>query len=327
MKGFVDEVAILCGGREIARHPRHYGEGVFVADPLHYLLPTTAASSRPATPAGASRTEADVTSRPCPRGRTGTSHVDKPGLPFQGVGIGRETYGPPRRQVASAVRPEQSAQTYPAFRRAVGQDGEPRVLVLIKGPASSAILRRRVPGHRLTVRPSSFGDGFSVPVVVLLRLDAGTNIFGRHQPHLVALRGQSPSHMVSAAAHLLRDDTSRCLGAECHHGVASHAAAEQTLPAASRPTRLQLFLPRSIPIIASCIDPLPSHQVAAAAYQLPHGEGRAIHKGGRAWMRFDSTGDAVGMWMRIWVLVHGGCGLRETDRVGFSAQILRRSVH
>ena len=23
--------------REIARHPRHYGEGVFVADPLHYL--------------------------------------------------------------------------------------------------------------------------------------------------------------------------------------------------------------------------------------------------------------------------------------------------
>ena len=37
MKGFVDEVAILCGGREIARHPRHYGEGVFVSDPLHYL--------------------------------------------------------------------------------------------------------------------------------------------------------------------------------------------------------------------------------------------------------------------------------------------------
>jgi len=155
--------------------------------------------------------------------------VDKPGSPFQGVGIGRETYGPPRRQVASAVRPEQSAQTYPAFRRAVGQDGEPRVLVLIKGPASSAILRRRVPGHRLTVRPPSFGDGFSVPVVVLLRLDAGTNIFERHQPHLVARRGQRPSHMVSAAARLHRDDTRRCLGAECHHGVASHAAAEQNL--------------------------------------------------------------------------------------------------
>ena len=37
VKGFVAEVVILCRGREIARHPRCYGEGVFVADPLHYL--------------------------------------------------------------------------------------------------------------------------------------------------------------------------------------------------------------------------------------------------------------------------------------------------
>ena len=37
VKGFVDEVVILCGGEEIARHPRCYGEGVFVANPLHYL--------------------------------------------------------------------------------------------------------------------------------------------------------------------------------------------------------------------------------------------------------------------------------------------------
>jgi transposase len=37
VKGFVDAVVILCGGKEIARHPRSYGEGVFVADPLHYL--------------------------------------------------------------------------------------------------------------------------------------------------------------------------------------------------------------------------------------------------------------------------------------------------
>lgn len=37
LKGFVDEVVILCGGKEIARHQRCYGEGVFVADPLHYL--------------------------------------------------------------------------------------------------------------------------------------------------------------------------------------------------------------------------------------------------------------------------------------------------
>jgi len=37
VKGFVDEVVILCGSKEIARHQRCYGEGVFVADPLHYL--------------------------------------------------------------------------------------------------------------------------------------------------------------------------------------------------------------------------------------------------------------------------------------------------
>ena len=37
VKGFVDEVVILCGGEVIARHPRCYGEGVFVANPLHYL--------------------------------------------------------------------------------------------------------------------------------------------------------------------------------------------------------------------------------------------------------------------------------------------------
>jgi transposase len=37
VKGFVDEVVILCGGQIIARHPRSYAEGAFVADPLHYL--------------------------------------------------------------------------------------------------------------------------------------------------------------------------------------------------------------------------------------------------------------------------------------------------
>jgi len=37
VKGLVDEVVILCGGKEIARHPRCYGAGVFVSNPLHYL--------------------------------------------------------------------------------------------------------------------------------------------------------------------------------------------------------------------------------------------------------------------------------------------------
>jgi transposase len=38
VKGFVDEVVILCGGEEIARHGRSYATGAFVFDPLHYLM-------------------------------------------------------------------------------------------------------------------------------------------------------------------------------------------------------------------------------------------------------------------------------------------------
>lgn len=37
VKGFVDAVVILCASVEIARHPRSYGSGLFVFDPLHYL--------------------------------------------------------------------------------------------------------------------------------------------------------------------------------------------------------------------------------------------------------------------------------------------------
>jgi transposase len=38
VKGFVDEVVILCAGEEIARHCRSYAKGAFVFDPLHYLM-------------------------------------------------------------------------------------------------------------------------------------------------------------------------------------------------------------------------------------------------------------------------------------------------
>jgi hypothetical protein len=37
VKGFVDQVVILCGGAVVARHKRAYGAGEFVADPLHCL--------------------------------------------------------------------------------------------------------------------------------------------------------------------------------------------------------------------------------------------------------------------------------------------------
>lgn len=37
VKGFVDQVVILAGCEEIARHPRSYERGAFVFNPLHYL--------------------------------------------------------------------------------------------------------------------------------------------------------------------------------------------------------------------------------------------------------------------------------------------------
>ena len=42
-----------------------------------------------------------------------------------------------------------------SFGCAVGQDGDPRAPFLIKGTASSAILRHRLAERRSTVRPSS----------------------------------------------------------------------------------------------------------------------------------------------------------------------------
>lgn len=47
VKGLVDQVVILCGGEEIARHQRSYGSGTFVFDPPHYL----ASRSRSGAPA------------------------------------------------------------------------------------------------------------------------------------------------------------------------------------------------------------------------------------------------------------------------------------
>ena len=37
VKGFVDQIVIICNGQEIARHKRSYERGSFVCDPLHYL--------------------------------------------------------------------------------------------------------------------------------------------------------------------------------------------------------------------------------------------------------------------------------------------------
>jgi len=37
VKGFVDQVVIICDGKEIARHKRAYERGSFICDPLHSI--------------------------------------------------------------------------------------------------------------------------------------------------------------------------------------------------------------------------------------------------------------------------------------------------
>jgi hypothetical protein len=37
IKGYVDRVSIICGGEQIAVHPRSYAREDIIANPLHYL--------------------------------------------------------------------------------------------------------------------------------------------------------------------------------------------------------------------------------------------------------------------------------------------------
>ena len=55
------------------------------------------------------------------------------------------------------------------------------------------------------------GDPLRVTIVVLLRFDVGPDIFGRHQPHVVAVAGEDAAKMMSATARFHSDNASRQL--------------------------------------------------------------------------------------------------------------------
>jgi tripartite-type tricarboxylate transporter receptor subunit TctC len=57
---------------------------------------------------------------------------------------------------SSTIQSDQSTPTYPVSGHRPGQDGDPRVPVLITTTASSATSCNRFPEHRSTVRPSRF---------------------------------------------------------------------------------------------------------------------------------------------------------------------------
>ncbi len=117
-------------------------------------------------------------------------------------------------------------------------------------------------------------DALGVAVVVLLRLDVRPHIFGRHQPNRVSLPRQQPAEMVRAAARLHRDHAMRQPGRDTRDRLAPHPASKHDRPFASRPTRLQLVLPRSIPSTRSA-----SSSSVLSSDPTPDcagGEGRAI---------------------------------------------------
>ena len=54
-------------------------------------------------------------------------------------------------------------------------------------------------------------DPLGVAIVVLLRLDVGSDIFRRHQPDVVAVAGEDTAKVMGAAARLHPDNTGRQL--------------------------------------------------------------------------------------------------------------------
>ena len=65
-----------------------------------------------------------------------------------------------------------------------------------------------------------FRDPLGVAIVVLLRLDIGPDIFGRHQPQVVVVSGKHAAEMVSSAASLHRHDARRKLRRQHEQGLA-----------------------------------------------------------------------------------------------------------
>src|SRR5271154_6907309 len=90
-------------------------------------------------------------------------------------------------------------------------------------------------------------DPLGVAIVVLLRLDVGSNIFRRHQPDVVAVAGEDMANVMGAAARLHPDNAGRQLLRQPINVSRLILRRMTTAPDASSPTTLQTFLPRSTP--------------------------------------------------------------------------------
>jgi hypothetical protein len=100
---------------------------------------------------------------------------------------------------------------------------------------------KRHEAHRRPLR--RLGRCFAVPVVILVVLDVGAHVLGRHQPHLVSLRGQVPAQVVRAAARLKADNAARQVRRQRQHPVPAHPPAQHDRARSVEPHHVHHPLP------------------------------------------------------------------------------------
>jgi hypothetical protein len=149
--------------------------------------------------------------------------------------------------------------------------------------SSCSSVFERNEAHRRAAR--GLGDRHWGALSSFLRLDIGTRIFGRYQLHLMPLRHQNATEVVRAATGLHCYDTIRQLGRQCVMVSRRNRRRITARPAASSPSALQLFLPKSTPRIRT-------------SFMSPPGC-RPVHDGGEGGP-FHKVGDAAGNRYQPW---------------------------
>src|SRR5690349_20436619 len=82
--------------------------------------------------------------------------------------------------------------------------------------------------HRQTCR--GLCNRLRIAIVVLLRLDVGTHILRRHQPHVIALLLELPPKVMRNATCLHCDDTNGIFENKADHAISTYATPKHHLP-------------------------------------------------------------------------------------------------
>jgi hypothetical protein len=92
-------------------------------------------------------------------------------------------------------------------------------------------LRLGLEGNKTHCRTRrGFCNRFRIAIIVLLRLDMGTHILRRHQPHVVALLLELPSQVMGTATRLHCDDTNGQFAHKADHAISTYATPEHYVP-------------------------------------------------------------------------------------------------